>query len=65
VVREVTVAHSDRERALVASGLSEGDLVIISSIDAVTDGMVVRVAGEGGDGNSAQGAVGLSDGGAQ
>jgi multidrug efflux pump subunit AcrA (membrane-fusion protein) len=46
-IREVLVVRSDRNRTLVSAGLDTGDLVISSSLDAVTDGMLVRVAGEG------------------
>lgn len=43
-VREIEVLRSDRQQTLVSSGLGHGDLVIVSAIDAVTDGMKVRVA---------------------
>jgi len=43
-IREVEVLRSDRQQALISSGLEEGDLVIVSSLDAVTDGMTVRRA---------------------
>jgi RND family efflux transporter MFP subunit len=43
-IREIEVLRSDRKQTLVSSGLAHGDLVIVSSIDAVTDGMLVRVA---------------------
>ena len=39
----VTVLRLDREHAYISSGLSEGDVVISSSIDIVTDGMKIRV----------------------
>jgi RND family efflux transporter MFP subunit len=45
-IRTVRVLRSDRNQALVTSGLDGGELVIISSMDAVTDGMAVRNAGE-------------------
>jgi RND family efflux transporter MFP subunit len=41
-VREVEVLRADRQQTLISSGLEEGDLVIVSSLDAVTDGMTVR-----------------------
>jgi RND family efflux transporter MFP subunit len=48
-VREIEIARSDRETAYVSNGLAEGDRVIVSALDAVTDGMKVRVAeSEGG-----------------
>ena len=45
-VRDVEVLRSDRHQALVSSGLRQGDLVIVSTLDAVTDGMLVRVAND-------------------
>ena len=49
-VREVEVLRSDRQQTLISSGLEEGELVIISSLDAVTEGMTVRqVDSETGD----------------
>jgi len=41
-IRDVTVLRADRQQALISSGLEDGDLVIISSLDAVTDGMTIR-----------------------
>mgnify|MGYP001828986024 CR=1 FL=1 len=41
-VRRVQILRSDRHQTLVASGIDADDLVIVSSLDAVTDGMVVR-----------------------
>ena len=43
-IRDVEVLRSDRQQSLISSGLQEGDLVIVSSLDAVTDGMTVRRA---------------------
>lgn len=51
VIRDVDVLRSDRELALVSSGLDAGDLVIVSALDAVTDGMAVRNAADQGNGN--------------
>ncbi len=48
-IRPVDVARADRDRAYVASGLHAGDLVVTSALDAVTDGMKVRPAGDGAD----------------
>jgi len=45
-VREIEILRSDRQQTLVASGLAQGDLVIVSTLDAVTDGMTVRVAND-------------------
>jgi len=50
-VREVEVLRADRQQTLISSGLEEGELVIISSLDAVTEGMTVRqVDSETGEG---------------
>ena len=43
-IRDVSVLRAGRQQTLISSGLAEGDLVIISSLDAVTDGMTVRRA---------------------
>jgi RND family efflux transporter MFP subunit len=43
-IREVGIVRADREQTLVSSGLGAGDLVIVSSLDAVTDGMTIRRA---------------------
>jgi hypothetical protein len=43
-IREVEVLRADREQSLIGSGLANGELVILSPLDAVTDGMKVRVA---------------------
>ena len=42
-IREVEVARSDREFALVTSGLGSGDLIVLTPLDAVTDGMALRL----------------------
>jgi RND family efflux transporter MFP subunit len=55
-LRPVEVARADREHAFISSGLAEGDQVIVSSLDAVTDGMTVR-ATEMGDGPDDGGAA--------
>jgi RND family efflux transporter MFP subunit len=43
-IRDVEVLRSDRQQTLISAGLEEGEFVIVSSLDAVTDGMVVRRA---------------------
>ena len=43
-IRRIQILRSDRNHTLVASGIDPDDLVIISSMDAVTDGMAVRNA---------------------
>lgn len=48
-VRDVEVVRRDRTRVYVASGLAAGELVVTSSLDAVTDGMTVRTAERDGD----------------
>jgi membrane fusion protein, multidrug efflux system len=53
-VLDVKVARADRERVYVSAGLEEGDEVIVSALDAVTDGMKIRAAG-GDRGGSAAG----------
>jgi RND family efflux transporter MFP subunit len=53
-VTPVDVARSDRQTAFIRSGLESGDLVVVSSLDAVTDGMRVRTAGTAGAGESDQ-----------
>ncbi len=42
-IRDVEVARSDREIALVTSGLGDGDLIVLTALDAVTDGMALRL----------------------
>ena len=46
-IRRVRVARAAGSRVLVAEGLEPGDRVVLTRIDAVTDGMVVRVADGG------------------
>ena len=41
-VRDVEIVREDRQQTLIASGLEDGDLVIVSALDAVTDGMTIR-----------------------
>ncbi len=41
-IRPVEVARADRDRAFISGGLDDGEQVIVSSLDAVTDGMRVR-----------------------
>jgi len=45
-MRDVSVARADRERVYVSAGLEPGEQVIVSSLDAITDGMVVRNAAD-------------------
>jgi RND family efflux transporter MFP subunit len=51
-IRPVEIARSDRQWAYISGGVVQGDQVVVSSLDAVTDGMAVRAAGSeqaGGD----------------
>lgn len=41
-VRDVEVLRRERDRVYVGSGLEPGESVVVSSLDAVTDGMTVR-----------------------
>ena len=43
-VRDVEIVREDRQQTLITSGLEDGDLVIVSALDAVTDGMTIRRA---------------------
>ena len=43
-VRKVNVARVTGATVFLSEGLSDGDRVIVSRLDAVTDGMVIRVA---------------------
>ena len=42
VVRAVEVVRRDRERAVIAGGLEDGDRIIVSPLRAVSDGMRLR-----------------------
>jgi len=46
-LRPVEVARADREQAFISSGLADGDQIIVSSLDVVTDGMAVRATESG------------------
>jgi RND family efflux transporter MFP subunit len=41
-IREVEIVREDRQQTLISSGLENGDLVIVSALDAVTNGMTIR-----------------------
>ncbi len=47
--RDVEVLRSTTDSVLISSGLAEGEVVCISALDTVTDGMAVRVLGDNGD----------------
>lgn len=51
-VREIEVVREDRQQTLISAGLEEGALVIVSALDAVTDGMTIRRADVGAGGSS-------------
>ena len=42
-IRPVEVARSDLRSVYVSHGLNEGDLVVVSTLEVVTEGMIVRV----------------------
>ena len=42
--RDVTVLRATERDIILAGGVAEGELVILSPIDATTDGMAVRIA---------------------
>jgi RND family efflux transporter MFP subunit len=46
-IREVQLARSDRTTAYVEAGLDDGERVVVSALDAVTDGMAVRAEATG------------------
>ncbi len=43
-IREVEVLRRERLRVLLGGGLAAGERIVTSSLDAVTDGMTVRIA---------------------
>ena len=42
-IQKVKIARRDKEYAYVTSGLEDGDIIVTSPLDTVTDGMQVRV----------------------
>jgi RND family efflux transporter MFP subunit len=46
-IRNVTVARADVERAVITEGLSPGERVCVTSLQVVSDGMLVRATAEG------------------
>jgi RND family efflux transporter MFP subunit len=42
-IQKVKIARRDKEYAYVTSGIEDGDIIIMSPLDTVTDGMQVRV----------------------
>jgi hypothetical protein len=53
----VTVARRDRDMVYVTEGLEAGELVVVSPMDAVTDGMSVRIPGGPGGEDIVEGAA--------
>ena len=49
-IRTVTVAQTDRNRAVLVGGLEEGESVITSPVRGAADGIVIAVAGAPADG---------------
>lgn len=49
-LRDVEVARATRDTAVVRAGLADGERVVVSALDAVTNGMLVRVGGDQGQG---------------
>ncbi len=41
-ISEVVIARLDRKYAYITNGLNDGDVVIVSPLDVVTDGMAIR-----------------------
>jgi len=66
-IREVTIARRDEQFVYVSQGLADGDRVITTALDAVSDGMEIRVDGEvvagGATAGSAPGSAGRSQAG--
>jgi len=48
-IRKVSIASSDRTRAVVISGLEEGESVITSPVRGAADGMAIAIAGKKSD----------------
>ena len=52
--RDVDVFRAQGDQVLISSGLEQGERVCLSSLEAATDGMRVRVAGGDGEGEGVQ-----------
>jgi RND family efflux transporter MFP subunit len=48
-VRPVEVLRTEREQVLIGAGLAPGERIALTPLQAVVDGMAVRVAGAGGE----------------
>jgi RND family efflux transporter MFP subunit len=53
-IREVEVARTSRDEAFITRGLEAGDRVVTTSLEAVTDGMAVRLGGEPEEGRTSR-----------
>ncbi len=47
-IREVVVARREKSEIFITGGLEDGEWIVVSALDAVTNGMVVRTAATGG-----------------
>jgi RND family efflux transporter MFP subunit len=48
-ISRIDIIRHDKDLVYVTGGLADGDMIVLSSLDAATDGMAVRPAGEGGE----------------
>ena len=48
-IRDATILRATETEVVVTDGLRNGDAVVLSPLDAITDGMAVRIAAEEGD----------------
>jgi RND family efflux transporter MFP subunit len=48
-IQPLEIARADREFAYATGGLEDGERIVVSSLDVVTDGMEVRIGGAGQD----------------
>jgi hypothetical protein len=58
-IREVEIARADRETAYITGGIEAGERIVVTPLDAVSNGMRIRTTEapvEGGDGASESGA---------
>ncbi len=45
-IRKVRIVRRDKQFAYVSEGLSDGDIIVTSNMDTVTDGMKIRTESE-------------------
>jgi multidrug efflux pump subunit AcrA (membrane-fusion protein) len=60
-LRSVTVIRTERDEVVVSKGIDEGELVAISPVPNVIDGMPVKVNGDSGNQGLDDGAAGSGD----